>query len=123
MRNSDSVKVSVSVIGNTVSSADYFKYSIPDITGISPSYGTFLDTIIISGSNFGKLKKYTSVLFEPFFNSYDAVNAEIISCDITHIRVVVPLKLLWRESVIRVTTVGYTIECKQRFTLNTPKII
>ncbi len=116
--NSDSVKVNVSVIGNASTASGYFKYLVPEITGISSLSGTFNDTIIINGRNFGRLKQYTSV----FFTNFNSVEAEIVSCDESHIQVVVPANLSQREYVVNVRTVGYKAEYKQPFVLDPPRI-
>ncbi len=116
--NSDSVKVTVSVLGNTTTASGYFKYLVPEITGISSLSGTFNDTIIINGRHFGRLKQYTSV----FFTNFNSVEAEIVSCDESHIQVLVPVNLNQREHVISVITLAYKIEYKQHFVLDPPRI-
>lgn len=116
--NSDSVKVTVSVLGNASTASGYFKYLVPEITGISSLTGTFNDTIIINGRNFGRLKQYTHV----YFTNFNTVEAEIVSSDESHILVIVPANLDQREFAISVITMAYTIEYKQHFVLDPPLI-
>ena len=114
--NTNSVKVSVSVLGNKAVSEHDFIYLIPEITAISPLIGTFLDTITIYGINFGRSISYNSVFF------YETIKAEIIYSDPTHIKVIVPLGLINWENYITLNSVGYKLVSEQPFLLKSPVI-
>jgi N-acetylneuraminic acid mutarotase len=113
--NSNSVKVSVSISGNSALSVSEFNYLIPEITGISKLNGTFLDTLLILGSNFGREKVYNSF----YFNNASAL---IISANPSRIQVVVPAELKATESTIKLVSVGHELTYGQSFVLNAPVI-
>ena len=114
-RNSDSVKINVAVTGKSTTSSDYFKYRIPEITGISPLTGTFLDTLIITGKNFGKEIRYNNV----YLND---LSAEIITSSPVALKITVPANLDMKENIIKVVSTGIELLYNQRFILNPPVI-
>lgn len=115
LKNNASVKINISILGNTAASEKDFHYMIPEITGISPLSGTFLDTLTITGKNFGKEKRYNAV----FFND---ISSEIISASSSGLKIIVPVDLIEKESFLRIVSVGNELVFNQRFMLNPPVV-
>ena len=113
--NQNTVSVSVSVQGNTAVSSEDFNYLIPELVTISPLTGSFLDTIIISGNNFGKSVNYNTVYFNDF-------SANIIACSSNQIKAVVPSGLTSAASSLKLVTVGQEFFYRDPFILNPPVI-
>jgi hypothetical protein len=114
-KNTTPVKVSVSISGNKSDAPESFSYLMPELLSIAPLTGTFNDTIIISGKNFGHYVKNCTVFFSQ-------AKANIISFNNTQIKVTLPPEVDSRESTIKVTDVGFQLTYSNSFILNIPVI-
>ena len=108
--NQNSVKVSVSILGNSAFSEQEFTYLMPEITSVSPLSGTFQDTITIFGNNFGRSISYNLV----YFGSETNV-AQIISVNPSRLTVIVPPPLVYFENSINVKSVGHLTDIWRAF--------
>lgn len=115
LMNNPSVKLKVSILGNTAISVDDFNYLEPKITSVEPLKGTFDDTVTIIGENLGRIAAYSSVCFG------DA-NAKIVSASSSRICVLVPEEIKTKKSLLNITTVGCKFQYNQTFNLNPPAI-
>lgn len=114
VQNGAKVNVSVEIAGYITSGNQEFHYLIPTIASFSPTKGTFLDTIIISGSNLDR-----SQSFEIKFNT---ALAKPVAASSTTIKVQVPLSL--RGYYARISLVSLVSDYKyttdQSFSLLAP---
>ena len=115
VKNSTPVKVSVSISGNTSNATENFSYLIPEIFSVSPLTGTFNDTVIIEGKNFGRSSKYCTVVF-------NTAKANIIHFSNSQIKVAVPPEVNYRVSTIKISDFGYQLAYGSSFILNSPVI-
>lgn len=116
VKNENIVRVSVSIAGNVSISKEDFTYIIPEITSIAPLIGTFNDTIIINGMDFGKIENYNTV-------KLGQVNCRIIDFSSSRIRFVVPEELATKESEITLISKGQELVYDEIFTLDPPIIL
>lgn len=87
----------------------------PTIQDISPATGTWGDTIVLKGDNYGLTPIVPKVLF-------DTLTARVISKTQTEIRCIVPNNLTKNPSDISIVTFGTTSKATTKFTLKTPTI-
>jgi IPT/TIG domain len=87
----------------------------PTIQDISPATGTWGDTIVLTGDNYGLTPIVPKVLF-------DTLTARVISKTQTEIRCIVPNNLTKNPSDISIITFGTTSKATTKFTLKSPTI-
>jgi N-acetylneuraminic acid mutarotase len=115
IKNSNIVKLKVSISGNTSTSVEFFNYLIPKIAKVEPLSGTFNDTLTITGENFGRIGEYNSVFLGD-------VNLKIVSVSPSIIRAIVPERITIEESLIKIISSGNDLLYNQKFRLNSPVI-
>lgn len=115
-KNSNVVPLSVSIVGNTSSFEDEFTYLTPYVNEITPTRGTFGDTITISGQNFGRNKIWNQILI-------DNIIAEIVDASANKIKFLVPFELTKRLNSIDFISVGQQLVVSQNITLDPPEIL
>ncbi|MGE0930272.1 IPT/TIG domain-containing protein [Peijinzhouia sedimentorum] len=109
------VNIKVSIVGNSNTSSDKFNYIMPLLTNIYPLEGTFGDTIIVSGENFGHSKLMKQVLIG---NN----EAKIISVTPTKIQFEIPVETKEKSNTIELNFNGTNLSTNNKFLLNAPVI-
>jgi hypothetical protein len=110
-----SVPISVTVAGQTTTTSNLFKNTVPLIAGFSPASATFGDIITITGDNFGTSLSDTKV-------SFDYKPAKVLSVTATQIRVEVPPSLSSNASTLTVEIKNQKKISTSQFTLLAPII-
>ena len=94
-QNQSLVELSVTVAGNTATSASKFSYKVPVILSISPGLVTFNDTVSIQGEHL------MSVRIQPKVNFNDT-EISIVYASENLIKVVVPVSYMSKSSDVKV---------------------
>jgi N-acetylneuraminic acid mutarotase len=113
--NDKTVKLKVSIAGNSSTAKDGFIYLSPSIFNISPTNVTFGDTVTINGENFGRLKQWNEVLVEK-------IKADITEVNSNTIKFIVPYDLKIKTNKMEVSSVGYPLMVNQNIILKSPEI-
>ncbi len=108
-------KIIVTVAGMTSNINNYFTYLAPLINSISPSSGTFSDTLTITGEYFSFFENELKVEIN------DKI-AEILNITDTEIAFKLPLGITDGNPVIKVSTNYYSTSKQEAFSLLPPQI-
>lgn len=115
--NSELVNLSVSVIGKIATSLNQFSYKVPVISGISPEYVTFSDTVYIKGNNL------ISARIQPTVN-FNVTRMAIVFASEKLIKIVLPVSYKTKTTSIAVIgptgfiTAGMALKLKDLLLMN-----
>ena len=109
------VPLSVKVGDNTAQAANTFQLTVPIIDDFTPTSGTFLDEVIITGSNFGINPEKHRV-------SFGGHPAEVVGASRTSLRVKVPTEVVLKTNEIRVVYNLQTAIASSSFNMMAPTI-
>jgi hypothetical protein len=115
VKNDLSVKLNVSIVGNIATSKESFTYLVPQISSVSPLNGTYRDTILIYGKNFGYFKENVSV-------KIGGLVSNIVSTTQVTIKAIIPDNLTFTNNSIDVTASSRSVAYDKQFVLNAPVI-
>jgi hypothetical protein len=108
------VSVYVQVTENTTEASSKFQLTVPKIDDFTPLSGTFLDEIIIQGSNFGALKTHVVTI--------GGHVAEVVESSRTFLKVKIPLEVDLKTNQIQLTLNQQTTTAANSFTMLPPTI-
>jgi hypothetical protein len=108
------VSVYVQLTGNTAEAPNKFRLTVPVIDSFTPTSGTFLDEVTISGSNFGSLKTHDITV--------DGHKAEIVTFSRTSLKVKIPLEVDHKTNQIKLVLNKQTAIAATPFTMLPPAI-
>lgn len=108
------VSINVQVTGNIGEASTKFQLTVPQIDEYTPTSGTFLDEVIIKGSNFGALNTHLVTI--------GGHHAEVVAFSRTSLKVKIPLEVDLKTNQIKLVLNKKTATAAIPFTVLPPTI-